>query len=333
MRDLKERFSLADQIDTQDRWEEARRRAAAPESSARGVDWPPTASRRLAAAVVAFAVFAIAAVFAWNLSHPNRQPGSRPQPGADVEKPPGREAKAFIPKDAELDGDLTRLPLVFPDGSRATLVYPSDLRLAELGIQPDASYLWSADPAARFPIVFLHDPAASISPYVDGAEPIAEVDTPRGRIEIWAMAPQWESNRGLAQGAWIRYPLGSWTLLAASKTVADAYSVADHLQVRQTHEGFPVVDVGGPLKLAEGFGEAGGAQLAFGDAAADPDAVSQLDALILLSPDGCRTTPDNEFSAGYGSKCLGEGNVFASIYGDREFVTAVQTGVSVEFSG
>jgi hypothetical protein len=216
------------------------------------------------------------------------------------------------------------MPIVFPDGAEATLTYPSTLDLASLGVQPDASYLWSDDPALRFPIVFLHGPGAPISPYVDGAEPIATIEDPRGRIEIWAMAPRWGSKRGLLRGAWIRYALGSWTVLAASGTVADAYEVADYLRVLQTDEGFPVVDIVGPIELAEGFGEAGGPQLAFGDGTADPDTVSQLDALILLSPDGCTPDPASEFSGGYGSACLGDGNVFASIYGDREFVTGVQ---------
>jgi hypothetical protein len=286
--------------------------------------------RRLAAAGVALALFATAAVFAWDLFHPDRHPGPRPRPRSDSTQQSEDEPKTFIPQSLESDRDLTRLLLVFPDGSRAMFVYPDELRLAGLGIQPDASYLWSGDPAARFPIVFLHDPAASISAYVDGTGPIATIDNPRGRIEIWAMAPRWASKRGLPRGAWIRYSFGSWTVLAASRTVADAHGVADYLRVLQTDEGFPVVDVVGPIELAEGFGEAGGPQLAFGDGTADPDSVSQLDALILFSPDGCRPTPDGKFSGGYGSACLGDGNVFASIYGDLAFVTAVQDGLRVE---
>lgn len=284
--------------------------------------------RRLAAAAVAFAVLATASVFAWDLFRPDRNPGFRP--ASDPTQPPEVEPKAFIPRGAERDGDLIRLPLVFPDGSRVTLVYPGELRLAGMGIQPDASYLWSDDPAPRFPIVFLHDPTASISAYVDGADPIATIEDPRGRIEIWGMAPRWESRRNLLQGTWLRYRLKSWTVLAASRTAADAYGVADYLRFRQTDEGFPVVDVVGPIELAEGFGEAEGAQLAFGDAVAEPDTVSQLDAVIFLSPDGCTPATDSEFSGGYGSECLGGGNVFASIYGDRDFVTRLNEGLRVE---
>jgi hypothetical protein len=80
MSDLKERFSLADEIDTKDLWGEARRRAAAPETPSRAVDGRPAAGRRIAAAVVALAVFATAAVFAWDLSHPDPDLGPDPSP-------------------------------------------------------------------------------------------------------------------------------------------------------------------------------------------------------------------------------------------------------------
>jgi hypothetical protein len=84
MTELKERFSLADQIDTKDQWGEARRRAATTETPGRSVDWPPSVARRVAVGALAFAVFAAAVVFAWDLAHPDRRPAPnpRPSPGA-----------------------------------------------------------------------------------------------------------------------------------------------------------------------------------------------------------------------------------------------------------
>ena len=78
------------------------------------------------------------------------------------------DPEPFIPQGAERDGNLLRLPVVFPDGTEATLVYPIPLDLASLGIQPEVSYLWKDDPPPRFPIVFLHDPQASVAEFVDG---------------------------------------------------------------------------------------------------------------------------------------------------------------------
>lgn len=108
----------------------------------------------------------------------------------------------------------------------------------------------------------------------------------------------------------------------------DAVAVADHLRVDETRTGFPVVEAEGPVALATGFGESKGPQLGFGDASPEPDRVSQLDAAIFLSPDGC--SAGSEVSAGYGSACLGGDSVFASIYGDREFVGSVVDGLRVE---
>ena len=78
MSELKERFSLADEIDTRDLWGEATRRAAAPEAPPRSLEWPPNIGRRIAIVGVAFAVFSVAVVFAWHLSHTESGPGPRP---------------------------------------------------------------------------------------------------------------------------------------------------------------------------------------------------------------------------------------------------------------
>ena len=322
MTELKERFALADEIDTPDLWGEARRRAAAPESPSRAFDWPPSAGRRVIAAAVALAVFAAAAVFAWETF----QGDIRPEPGPAVGPPHAPDSSGevtnvepFVPPTETVVDDV-RMPVVFPDGSRATLVYPIELDLAALGVQPDLSYVWNG----YFPIVFVHDPSASIAHFVEGSEPVAAINS-YTRIEIWPAR-----GNDVEQRFWIHLSLPSWTVLVASNSVADAHGVADYLRVRQTDEGFPVVDVVGPVALAEGFGEAGGAELAFGDGTAEPSTVSQLDATIFLSPDGCTPATNSDWSGGYGSACLGDGSVFASIYGDREFVTSVIEGLRVE---
>jgi hypothetical protein len=88
MPELKERFSLADEVGTPDLWREARRRAAASETPPRAVEWPPGIARRVAVGAVAFAVFAAAAVFAWDLSHPE-QPSPAPVVDLAAELPEG----------------------------------------------------------------------------------------------------------------------------------------------------------------------------------------------------------------------------------------------------
>ena len=239
------------------------------------------------------------------------------------------EPELFIPQSAERDGDLIRLPVVFPDGSRATIVHPISLDLATLGVQPDVSYIWRDDPPPRYPIVFLHDGNASIAEYVEGAEPVGSVNSDRN-IEIWNMSENWLDHRAQLQGGWLRVGLPSWTVLIALGELTDADRVAENLDFRESTAGFPVVGASGPIELAEGFGESEGATLALGDGTAEPSSVSQLDATIFLSPDGCTPATNSDWSGGYGSACLGEGSVFASIYGDREFVTSVIQGLRVE---
>jgi hypothetical protein len=239
------------------------------------------------------------------------------------------EPEPFIPQGAERDGAEIRLPVIFPDGSQATLVYPIPLDLATLGFQPDVSYVWRADPPPRYPVVFLHDRNASIVKYVEGREPVGSVNSYRN-IEIWNMSETWLEHRAQLRGGWLRIGLRSWTVLIALREVADADRIAANLDIRETTTGFPVVDATGPIQLAEGFGESEGPTLSLGDETAEPDTVSQLDATIFLSPDGCTPATNSEWSGGYGSACLGDGSVFASIYGDREFVTSVTEGLRVE---
>jgi hypothetical protein len=238
------------------------------------------------------------------------------------------EPEPFIPP-TERDGDRIRMPITFPDGSEATVSYPIPLDLATLGIQPDVSYLWRDDPAPRYPIVFLHDKNASIADYVQGLEPVGLVNSYQ-KIEIWEMSNWWEEYRGQLQGWWLRFSLRSWTVLVALDSVGEADRVAANLTIRETQAGFPVVEATGPIALSDEGGEGEGPQLALGDGTPEPSMVSQLDATIFLSLERCARGGESTFSGGYGSSCLGDGGVFAGIYGDRGFVNSVIDGLRVE---
>jgi hypothetical protein len=111
-----------------------------------------------------------------------------------------------------------------------------------------------------------------------------------------------------------------------ASTAAERLSTA--LSIVESPTGLPVITASGPVELAEGFGESEGAELAIGEASARPDTAT-LDSTVFLSPDGCSGGPEHE-GRGYGSTCLAEGNVFASIYSDEWFVDAVLGGLRVE---
>lgn len=51
----------------------------------------------------------------------------------------GDEDRRFLPATHPVDGNRVALPVRFTDGTRATLVYPRKLRLAELGVVPYGS--------------------------------------------------------------------------------------------------------------------------------------------------------------------------------------------------
>ena len=241
-------------------------------------------------------------------------------------RPPAlvEELTPFIPA-VESAGEEIRMPVTFPDGSTTSLVYTHELALAEMGVQPDVAYAF--DGRYQGQIVFLHDPNASIQRFVDPEGAPMLINSSAGGIELWPA-------RGDGGRSWIRFELPSWTVLIPIEMEGSdrpveraglAATVAGSLGIREIASGFPVVGASGDAELAEGFGEAGGAQLAFGDAAAEPDMVSQLDATIFLSPDGCDPATVDGSSA-----CLGGGTVFASIYGGRDFVANVVDGLAVE---
>jgi hypothetical protein len=70
MDDLKERFAEADRMIGRDHWHDIEERAVSPRLSPPAFEWPPAPRTRAVVAVVAFAVFVAAAVFAWDLSNP-----------------------------------------------------------------------------------------------------------------------------------------------------------------------------------------------------------------------------------------------------------------------
>ncbi len=230
-----------------------------------------------------------------------------------------------------IDGGTARLEMTWPDGSSATLVYPAELDLGSSGIQPDLSYVWAGDPPTDHPIVFLHGPPGVEAAYVEG-EPRAMLPLPGGGVAtLWAASgSQFTRHRDISW--WLVYRTDTWAILASLHQGSSADGLAASLSVSESDTGFPFVIALDPLSLAEGFGESEGPVLAFGDANAVPDVVSDLlDGIVFLSPDGCSGGPEfDPEHLDYGSNCLGEGSVFVSIYGDPAFIRAVLEGVRIE---
>jgi hypothetical protein len=238
------------------------------------------------------------------------------------------QPEPFIPQ-VERDGDLLRMPVTFPDGTDATVVYPIPLDLATRGLFPRVSYEWRADPPPKFPIVFLHDPNASITEYVEGSEPVGVVNSYRS-IEIWKFSDFWLRHRAVLQGHWLRYRLPDWTVLVAIGPREDADRVAANLSLEQTSGGYPVATPSGPLALASLGGEGEGPELSIGPGFGDPD---EVDDLIDLWTGGCSgpVAGDLAPSKQYYSRCF-DGRISMNVSGDPPFVRAVRDGVTVRYS-
>jgi hypothetical protein len=201
-------------------------------------------------------------------------------------------ATAFVP-DTERHGERDFLPLTFPDGKRVVLSYPIELGLADLGVQPDVSYLYG-EPPDLFALTFVYGPA---NPRAD---------------EFVLRA-------------------GSWTIIVPLSDPGEREDVERSLHAHETTDGFPVVEALPPLELSHGFGEGGGVQLALGDLVPAENTVSSLDPLILLAPGNCPSQDQNDTEIGgrSGATCLG-GDLYVGVYGDRPFVEAVLDGLRLE---
>jgi hypothetical protein len=225
----------------------------------------------------------------------------------------------FVPP-TEVVGDETQMPIVFPDGTQATVVYPTPLDLASLGVQPEVSYLWKDDPPPRYPIVFLHGADASIARYVDLDEGSRLVNTSEGGIEVFQAR-----GNDIERRFWIRYELRSWTVLVSVRdALAGAVEVAASLDLQETESGFPVVTTSDPIALSHESGEGEGPMLAIG---------SVGDRAVLLWIERCSggAGVDEVLESGaYGSACLADGQVTATIYGNPSAVEAIVQRLRIE---
>ena len=142
----------------------------------------------------------------------------------------------FVPRTTR-EGDRTVLPVTFPDGSTAELVYPTALALAGMGVQPDVSFLRVRDPGPRFELVFAR--GGPVPGLLKGDRPVGRYQTAQGRpVQLWRAV----ENPGVLSGYgyWLHYRIGAWTVLAAVSDRAMAAEVARNLEGRQTGDGFVV---------------------------------------------------------------------------------------------
>jgi hypothetical protein len=226
-------------------------------------------------------------------------------------------------------GGQSSLDLTFPDGTSATVSYPGHLDLAGMGIQPDVDLAWGDRWVGA--IVFSHGgPEQRI---LAGTGPAAIYQRDGAAIEEWEV--QRRGGRHQATDAWLVYELEDWTVHVPVGDHMDPEEVIDRVNPYETEDGFVVVEVADPADLAEGYGEAGGPQLSFGDRNPLPDFISTSndDLLIDVAPSECgHFEPTVQVNGEYASACLGgalfvNGTSFSGSRESRDKLAAIVGGL------
>jgi len=206
----------------------------------------------------------------------------------------------MIPIPQGVDGE-SRLTLTFPDGTSTLLSYPAHLDLAEMGIQPDVDLAWEGHWVGA--IVFSHGgPEERI---LAGPEPVRVHERDGELIEEWEARVR--GGRHQETDAWLVYQLAAWTAHIPLNEHTDRAGILDAVRPHQTENGYVTVEADGPADLAEGYGEAGGPQLAFGDHDPLPDFVrpNEDGLLVNVAPSECRRfQPTIQLDGSYASACL-----------------------------
>lgn len=228
---------------------------------------------------------------------PIAAPTSSPDASAAAPSP-------FIPARVEVGDDAT-LALTFPDGRKAVVAYPTHLDVAGMGVQPDVDLTWRGRWVGG--IVFSHDgPVDWVLGREVGVHRIAD-----GPVEEWTARPR--DGRHQATTGWLVFRLASWTVHVPLDEAMQAEDLLGRVRPYETDDGYIALKVTEPAALAEGFGEAGGAQLAFGDHDPRPDFVrpGQDGLLIEVAPTNCRRFTI-QVHGSYGSACLNDGSFFVN---------------------
>jgi hypothetical protein len=195
--------------------------------------------------------------------------------------------------------------LIFPDGTRAVIAYPAHLELRELGVQPDVDFTWDGQWVGA--IVF-----STKGPLEELLEQKVTDHPGDPPVEEWTARAR--DGRHQVTTGWLVFELQSWTVHVPLDPRSDPREVIDRVRPRQTADDFVAVDVTRPAVLAEGYGEAGGPQLAFGDSAPLPDLVrpDPSGLHIEVAPSECGGfRPPIQVHGSYGSACL-DGQVFVN---------------------
>lgn len=177
------------------------------------------------------------------------------------------------------------MPVTFPDGTTAELVYPPELNLSGLRVQPYSS---GYGPGFGRDFLVYDEPLGEVIGRYEGAELLAEYDNGHGgAVGFWRLPPD---------GIYLAFEFGSWTVLVydyveegAQMSDQDRALWTTNFHGRDAEDGFLLLEADPPLTLAR-TGEHAGPELEFWARTANLKGV-------LLFPGKC--TPFHEGEAGF----------------------------------
>lgn len=152
--------------------------------------------------------------------------------------PPGRP---FVPR-ARREGGTRTMHLIFPDGSEADLSYPAGLELAERGVTPVATSLVPNWQLPNYPIgfSFVSDPESHVADDLGLHTPSG---VPIGRART--------GGRGYAWHHLLFYELPEWSISVLFPAPMSLDQAVAHVDMHQTPEGFPVLELRKPVRFGE----------------------------------------------------------------------------------
>jgi hypothetical protein len=154
-----------------------------------------------------------------------------------------RDNERWSPQTYREDGRLV-MPVTFPDGTTAELVYPPDLGLEDLKVYPD-TYVTGGSEACGPPVYpTRHDPHGG---WLAGDAPLDQHTRPDGTtVQLW------EGTHDHRPHAFLVHRFGSWTVLVPCLEIVDRDHLgiwAENLHGEQSPDGLLVLRSTPPLTV------------------------------------------------------------------------------------
>ena len=160
----------------------------------------------------------------------------------------------FIPP-VSRHGDNVLLPVVFPDGSTAKLVYPPTLKIHRFGVQPAVSLALRA--RGKYHERFLMISKTEIGDVARTDEVLESYEGPLGTVRVYRP----KSRREFLNPLLIHHRVGSWNIFVGDGNAGSFMGKrnrrlwAENLDGFETKSGFIVLEPQPPLAFATGPGE------------------------------------------------------------------------------